>query len=100
MKHLTIITAALLLTACATTLSEKARSVKLADINIVKECQLLNTVEGSSSVSGLMVSQGIQNARNEAIENAAELGATHIVITESIGGSVPYVAGNAYNCNL
>ncbi|MDH5612242.1 MAG: DUF4156 domain-containing protein [Gammaproteobacteria bacterium] len=99
MKQSAIIITISLLTGCATTLSDKALSVQLADTNMVKECQLLNTVEGSSTVSGLMISQGIQNARNEAIEKAAELGATHIVITNSIGGSSPYVSGNAYKCN-
>ena len=86
------------LVGCSTTLSKKAQKVKLADINMVKGCQLLDTVDGSSSVGNLMSSTGAKNAKNEVIEKAARLGATHIVLTGSAGGYTPYASGNAYKC--
>jgi hypothetical protein len=65
---------------------------------MVAGCTFLGQVQGSSGWGNLAASQGMENARNEAQEQAAELGATHVVWSNVSGGYSPYATGRAYRC--
>jgi hypothetical protein len=65
----------------------------------VAHCAYLDDIIGSSGWYGAFATQGIENARAEALTKAASIGATHIVWqprTEVYGTSS--VAGKAYRC--
>lgn len=87
-----------MLSGCATSLSPRAVNVKDADFRIVESCQFVGDVHGSSGWGNLAASTGIQNAKNEAREQAASMGATHVVWGGVAGGYSPYVNGKAYIC--
>lgn len=99
-KH--TITACLLfvifLAGCATKLSSNAMAIRDADALQMLNCRYVGDVDGTSGFGNLAASTGINNAKNEARENAAHLGATHIVWTTVSGGYSPYVSGKAYQC--
>ena len=92
------ISVCLLASGCATRLSTEARQVQAADERMVANCTFLGEVQGSSGWGNLAASKGMQNARNEAQEGAAELGATHIVWMNIAGGYSPFAIGKAYKC--
>ena len=92
------VVAILMLNGCATTLSQSAARVIDADMKMTDKCQFLGDVHGSSGWGNLAASVGIENAKNEAKEKAASMGATHIVWTGMAGGYSPYVSGKAYVC--
>ncbi len=83
---------------CATTLSSTAIKIKEADIKIVESYKYLGEVHGSSGWGNVAASVGMQNAKNEALEKAAKLGATHVIWNNITGGYSPYVSGKAYYC--
>jgi len=83
---------------CATSPSASAVRVKDADMRMVSNCQFVGDVHGTSGWGNLAASTGIQNAKNEARENAAAMGSTHIIWTDTAGGYSPYVNGKAYKC--
>jgi hypothetical protein len=93
-----IVATYLILSGCATTSSSHAMKIKDADAKIIENCRYLGDVYGSSGWGNLAASTGIQNAKNEAREQAVTLGATHIVWTNVAGGYSPYVSGRAYRC--
>jgi hypothetical protein len=69
-----------LLASCATTLSSSAAKVEtLSQAEIDERCHLLGPTEGSSGLTGASSHTGFQNARNEALEAAAALGANYVV---------------------
>lgn len=87
------------LTGCVTAPSKQAQTIQLADMQSVAGCQFVTSVQGSSVLGGLWASDGIKNARVEALEQAATAGATHLVLTSSsMSHSVQAVVGNAYRC--
>lgn len=88
----------MVVTGCATTTSHKASIVQDADQEFVKNCVFVGSVSGTSGWGNLAASTGINNAKNEAREQAARLNATHLVWTSVIGGYSPNVSGNAYQC--
>ena len=83
---------------CVTTLTPAARQIHSSDERMVANCEFLGEVQGSSGFGNLAATQGMQNARNEAMEQAAQLGATNIVWTNIAGGFSPYATGRAYRC--
>ena len=93
-----VIAAGLLLAGCASTPSPVARGVNDADGRAVATCAMVGNVSGTSGWGNLAASTGIENAKVEARERAATLGATHIVWSEVTGGYSPSVSGNAYKC--
>ena len=95
---LTIFFGTSILSGCATTPSPRALSIQDADYRTVETCQFIGDVHGSSGWGNLMASIGIQNAKNEAREQAVIMEATHIVWVQVVGGYCPYVAGKAYRC--
>ena len=90
-----VLTVLLCLSGCATTPSQSAARVKDADMKMIENCQFLGDVHGTSGVGALFASVGIENAKNEAREKAASMGATHIVWSSIAGGEGPYVSGKA-----
>ena len=87
-----------LLGACATSRSAAANRVQEADSNMVAGCTFLGEVSGTSGWGGLAASTGIENAKNQALEQAAKKGATHVVWNALAGGWGPSVSGKAYRC--
>lgn len=73
--------------------------IKDADINMVQSCKFAGSVSGTSGFGGLAASHGVMNAKKEALQQAEQLGATHIVWVNISAGMAPYVSGNAYTCN-
>ena len=90
---------ALTLSSCATTPSPQASRVLDADEKMVGSCTFLAQVQGSSGWGNAAASVGMENARTEAREKAAKLGASHIVWAAISGGYAPYVSGRAYKCS-
>ena len=88
----------LCLASCTTRLSKPAENVKLANDEMVAGCDLLGVVSGSSGWGNLAASAGQVNARNEAQERAARLGATHLVWIAVAGGYSPSASAYAYDC--
>jgi hypothetical protein len=86
------------LAGCATTLSSAGSGVIQADEKMVAACKFLGQVEGSSGFGNIASSVGMANARNEATEKAARLGATHILFVNVSGGYSPNAQGRAYDC--
>ena len=86
------------LAGCATSLSANAMRVQDADVTIVGKCTFVGDVQGSSGWGNLAASAGMQNAKNEAREQAAAMGATHVIWTGIAGGYSPFATGKAYAC--
>jgi D-serine dehydratase len=72
--------------------------VQEADSNMVAGCSYLGEVSGTSGWGGLAASTGIENAKNQALEQAARKRATHVVWNTLAGGMSPSVSGKAYRC--
>jgi hypothetical protein len=87
------------LSSCATTLSTAARGIVPADDKMVADCKFVGDVQGSSGFGNVAASVGMENAKNEALEKAAKLGATHVVFVTVSGGYSPYATGKAYKCS-
>jgi hypothetical protein len=68
-------------------LSVRAAKIADADEASVAGCEFVGQVKGMAK------------ARNEAMENAAKLGATDIVWRSASVGYSPYMIGTAYDCN-
>lgn len=83
---------------CATSLSTRAMKVQDADMTIIGKCTFVGDVQGSSGWGNLAASAGMQNAKNEAREQASEMGATHVIWTGVAGGYSPFATGKAYMC--
>lgn len=84
---------------CATTLSPAAAKIQPADHSMVAECNYLGNVSGSSGWGNLAASVGMRNAKNEALDKAAAMGATHVVWMNITGGYSPYAVGRVYRCD-
>jgi hypothetical protein len=82
---------------CAS-LSPQAKAIMDADDHLVANCKFLGNVHGSSGWGGLAGGVGVENAKNGARENAAELGATHVVWVSESGGLVSSGLARAYAC--
>lgn len=87
------------LSGCATSLSPRASKIQDADQHLVAGCKFVGSVTGTSGMGNIAAATGINNAKNEAREQAVRLNATHIVWFSVAGGYTPTVSGNAYKCN-
>jgi hypothetical protein len=98
---LTAFVCSTLLAGCATTPTDAASKIRESDENHVANCKLLGTVTGGSSLGGFAAQEmGKRSASAEALNKAAEMGATNIV-WQSITGSLNNGAsatGRAYKC--
>ena len=93
----------LTLTGCATALTEQAGRITQIDQNErnkVEGCKALGQVLGTSSYGGLFMQETGKNyAKNQAMNDAATRGATHVMWTVAQGGFFGGKAdGLAYNC--
>lgn len=90
--------AALLASGCAIQETAAASSIRIADAQMVKGCKFLGNVEGTSGWSGLAASTGQDSSMNQALNEAARLGATDVV-WENVNSSWGSEAfGAAYKC--
>jgi len=88
----------ILTTGCATSLSPRASAIMDADDKMIVNCKFIGSVSGTSGFGNLAASTGINNAKNEAKEQAEKINATHVVWLSTAGGFSPAVSGNAYKC--
>lgn len=86
----------LVLSACALEPSYRATRVMPAYPPMVAECTFLGGVVGESSIPFL--DYGEQEARYQALDQAANIGATHVVWTERTKSWKVQIAGRAYRC--
>lgn len=88
---------ALSLAGCATALTTEAARITQVDRNdrtTVKDCKTMGEVVGTSSYGGLFMQEaGKSYAKNQAMNEAANMGATHVVWTTAEGG---FFGGKAY----
>jgi hypothetical protein len=52
---------------------------------LVKDCQFLGAVKGTSGWGGMAASLGIEQSKEEALRAAEKLGATHIGVVQTAG---------------
>jgi hypothetical protein len=104
-KLWTWLAVAVLLSGCVAHPSKEATAVASTDASNVTQCTELGTVVGISEFAGGMYdTHGVPNARTAALEQAAQLQATHVVWkTQSLrwqccGGTT--VTAEAYRCGV
>lgn len=88
------------LAGCVYQPSKESLVIKQVPEEQVQACHYLGNVFGTSGYTNLALDFGEQNARNEALNRAANLGATHVVwqgITKEWNTDVSVAAG-AYRC--
>ncbi len=106
MVPITFLLAALTLASCASEISTRASRVYMVSAPQVQrveyECEFLGTVTGSSFFwGGCCLSYlawrdvAYNNALNELVDNAAEIGATHVFVNLGTGEGL---RGDAYRC--
>ena len=89
MKNTFLFICLFLLISCAAT--SKAKKIVEIDPNMTSDCTFLRTVHGYSEWA-------LTFAKNEALNEAAELGATHILWTDLRTADVNNATGRAYRC--
>jgi ribonuclease I len=94
MKKLLLLLCVLSLAACAA--SPAAKKIKPTKEYNVKNCTYLGTVH--SWPGGFCVAISPSNAKNQCLNKAAEMGATHIVWTDADSGWGVSATGEAYRC--
>lgn len=91
-----ILVAVILLGGCVS-LSDKARQVPMVFKEKVRHCKYIGSAEGSDHWS-LTAPQQLRSAINEAHNNGADLGATHVVLVQSGGNFGKTAKVKAYDC--
>lgn len=84
------------LTGCVLKPSYRAQQIRPAYPEMVVDCTLLGGVTGTSDIA--YTEYGLQKAKYEALDKAAQLGATHIVWTELTDKIRATAQGRAYRC--
>jgi Domain of unknown function (DUF4156) len=79
---LVLLAIGLIAAGCSTGLTQQGSMIKIASHEEVKGYKYLGVVEGSSVLTGVAEDSGYRNALNEAMNKAAALGATHLVLDE------------------
>ncbi|WP_455817137.1 hypothetical protein [Pseudomonas cerasi] len=85
-KYTYILLISVLLTGCATSMSDRASRVQVISGDESKSYQFVANVSGSSTLTGVARHTGYQNAMNEVLDNAAKAGAQFVVLDP---GSAP-----------
>ncbi len=102
-KGLLIFSLVTTLWGCALEPSQRAQRILSAYPEMVTNCVLVGGVTGNAPILAIPV--GEQYARYQAMDEAAGLGATHIVWTDTTAGIVPLdkfapsAQGRAYYCD-
>ncbi|MGE4348534.1 MAG: hypothetical protein AB7D28_02070 [Candidatus Berkiella sp.] len=87
-----------LLTGCIIEPSNRAQRIIVAQPEMVSECALLGEVAGNSKIT--LLPQGEQLARYRALDQAASLGATHVIWVNQQNQITKNVArARAYYCD-
>lgn len=93
----------LILTGCATALSERASQIQVITPDDAENCQFIANVSASSNLTGLARHTGYQSAMNEVLDRAAAAGATSVVLDPhsepSYWTTSEIVRGVAYKCS-
>jgi len=100
MKRLAaLVSIILLLSSCAAT--PKAKGIQEADSHMVANCIFLGSVHAASMWGGcLCQGVGFSSAKNQALNKAAKLGATHIVwLNLESGLAGGFASGRTYRCS-
>ena len=87
----------LMLAGCAYEPSYRARYVRPAYPEMVVDCTFVGGVTGTSHLAYTPLGQ--QKAKYHAMDEAAKLGATHIVWVDLSQQAVPTAKGRAYICD-
>jgi len=99
MRRLVLAGATVVLAGCATTLSPEARDVRQAPPEKVDDCDYIGMAQGSSGFGNLASQVGMENARNEVREKAADMGGTDVVWVNVSGGFASSASGRVYDCS-
>lgn len=91
---------ALISAGCANTLTQGGALVKISDSDTtdLKECNYLGIVKGKSTNIHFYDLQ--EDARIDARNKAAEMGATHLVFTDLFYSKRVYLKFKAFSCRL
>ncbi len=89
---------ALVLPSCATRLSAAGALIKEVDQSAVAGCEFVGKVEGTSGWEGLSSTPGITQGKNEALNDAARRGITHVVWDQVSKGVAQSVTGRGFRC--
>jgi len=97
MKFLIATTICFVVLACA---SAPPPEIKDADAKMVEQCTFVGHVNGSSLLGGAVQRTARRHAREDAMREAAKLGATHIVWSSvrSAYYETASAEGDAYRC--
>jgi hypothetical protein len=95
-SHVAVFLVLACLVGCVTARSPAASQNREADISMVSGCTYVGEVFGTSVVEEPVV--GIENAKTQALEQAASKQATHVVWNALVAGKQPNVSGKAYRC--
>jgi hypothetical protein len=87
------------LASCATQLNPAGKAVKEVDPAEVAGCRLVGKVSGTSGWEGLSSAPGTTQGRNEALNEAAKRGVTHVVWDPVSKGVAQSVTGQGYDCS-
>lgn len=79
-KRSALAVAILALSACATTMSERASHIQIISAEEAKPYQFVAQLSSSSSLTGVARHTGYQNALNDVLDQAAAKGAQFIVL--------------------
>jgi len=93
-----LVLAALSSSACSTALTPTARKIQQVDASRVAECKFVGKIFGNNGWEGLSASPGIEPARVQALNEAGELGATHVVWDPETKSVAQSVTGRAFVC--
>jgi len=89
---------AIALVGCAIEPSQRAQRIRPAYPEMVAKCEFLGGVTGKSSfMIGVPLTE--QVARYQAMDEAAKIGATHLVWGDVTGAPIPTAFGRAYYCD-
>ena len=93
--------AALALSACASFPHQDryAGLVKTVDADDVVHCKYAGALSSSSGLTGLFAPKGVDNIKNNLLQQADALGATHVVWDKAMAGyDSTTLTGKAYLC--
>lgn len=89
------------ITGCVSSRStqELSGEVVISNKDMVHNCTYISDIHGSSALYGMFATAGISGARSAAINQAKQLGATHVTVdsVEAVYGSTT-VNASAYRC--
>lgn len=99
MRNILILAVAAAMAGCVTSPTAGGSLVRDADDRMVESCEYIGDVGGSSGWGGAAARRGVESSRNQARNQAADRGGTHIVWSDAAGGYSPSAFGRAYRCD-